>query len=78
MKKLLIILPLLLTACAKPVTTYVPIKEANKTDLGDAPTYSVGGLRETDKAHPDIVAKAYVSSLGQCIADDQYIRSVCK
>lgn len=78
MCRLIILLSLFLSACAKPVTTYVPIKDPNKVDLGTAPTYAVSSLGEADKGHPDVVAKAYVGSLGMCIADDRYIRSVCK
>jgi hypothetical protein len=71
--RLVLILSLLLTACAK--TVYVPT-QCPRPQLPSEPRYATQSLRPGDT--PDKVAKAYVASLEACMMDNQTLRKLCE
>lgn len=62
MKKPLLLLCLILTACSHPSTAYLPVPTpCNRETAPPEPRYPVANLRQGDK--PSAVAKAYVGTV---------------
>lgn len=73
MKNLILLLCLLLTACAHP--TYVATLPPSPT-IPPEPDYPIYHLSAADKGNYGKVSNAPMTSLAMCIADDKKLRAL--